>query len=235
MKRGVAILLVFALMVGVVVGGTACESCQRLAEGQLPSYNVGDTWTWFYVDPGTQTEFDMTETVTGEETVDSRDCYVIDMSFDPTMSWTYDTTTCTVTSMTYWGDKATALYGVKMVTAYTCNGTPYTMTETYSYDTWASLFPLEADKEVSMQMTIHSYSDGIEMPGSPSTVTSEYVVVGKEDITVAAGSFSCWKIDMYQDDVFAGSLWYSDAVRSMVKTVDATGATQMELISYSVQ
>jgi len=237
MKRGIAILLVVALMVGVVVGGTACESCLRPAEGQLPTYNVEDTWTWTYVYPGTQTEFTMTEAVTGEETVGGRDCYVIDMSFDPAMSWPgEDTTTCTMTGMTYWQDKATALYGVEMEMSVTCNGATYTNTDTFSYDPWTPLFPLEVGNEVSTQMTTHSYWDGTLLPGSPFTITQEYEVVDKDDIiTVAAGSFGCWKIDIYEGDAFAGSFWFSDVVKSSVLMVDGNGVTIMELLSYSVQ
>jgi hypothetical protein len=68
-----------------------------------------------------------------EETVDGRDCYVIDMEFDPVISYTQDGGVSTVTSMRYWGDKATGLNQVKMETSGTYNETAFTMTTTCSY------------------------------------------------------------------------------------------------------
>ena len=57
----------------------------------------------------------------------------------------------------------------------------------------------------------------------------------KEDITVTAGIFSCWKIIMYDG---AGNvtetMWYSDQGKSIVKAADADGNTMMGLQSYSV-
>jgi hypothetical protein len=55
-------------------------------------------------------------------------------------------------------------------------------------------------------------------------------VDSKEDITVTAGIFSCWKIIMYDG---AGNvtetMWYSNQVKSIVKMTDADGNTMMEL------
>jgi hypothetical protein len=81
----------------------ACEGVKK--EGKLPTYHVGDTWTWSYAMDGTT--YTLTEEVTGEETVEGRVCYVIDMSFNPVISYTQGGVVSTITSMTYWGDKAT--------------------------------------------------------------------------------------------------------------------------------
>jgi len=180
------------------------------------------------------TTYTLTEEVTGEETVGGRVCYVISMSFDEGMSWTQGDVECAITGMTYWGDKDTGLYGVKHETSTTCNGQVYTSTETYSYSTWTSLFPLETGKEVEMEKTTTSYFNG-EQTGDPVVSTEAYEVESKEDITVAAGTFSCWKIIMYDDDDILQTMWWSDEAKTMVKSTDADGDTLMELQSYSVE
>jgi len=202
-------------------------------EGQLPTYQVGDKWVWGYVME--ETPYTGTEEIIGEETVEGRDCYVLDMSFDPVISSTHDDVVYTVTSMKYWMDKATGLLGVKMEQSGTYNGTAFTSTETYSYNPWTSLFPLEIGKEAEMENTTVQYSNGNQY-GNPTVTTEKYKIDSKEDVTVAAGTFSCWKIIMYDGaGNVTGAIWYSDQVKSTVKITDAGGNTMMELKSYSVR
>ena len=68
-------------------------------------------------------------------------------------------------------------------------------------------------------------------------VTSEkYNVYSKEDITVTAGAFSCWKMSVYDGETDTTyTTWYSDQVKSMVKMTDADGNTLMELQSYFIR
>ena len=116
----------------------------------------------------------------------------------------------------------------------TYNGAAFTSTETYSYNPWISLFPLEIGKEAETEKTTTQYSDGSQV-GDPTVTTEKYKIDSKETITVTAGTFSCWKIIMYDG---AGNVtetvWYSDQVKSLVKMTDADGNTMMELQSYSV-
>ena len=231
MRRVLGALLL-CLLVSTSLLLPACQN-GGTQEGQLPTYRVGDRWVWSYaMEGGPRT---LTEEIVDAETVEGRDCHVINMEFDPVMSWTQGDMECAITSMTYWGDKATGLYGVKHETSTTCNGQVYTSTETYSYSPWTSLFPLEIGKEVEMEKTTTQYSDG-EQTGDALTGTEAYEVDSKEDVTVAAGTFSCWEITMYDDagDVIQ-TMWWSDEVKSMVKSTDADGNTLMELQSYSVE
>ena len=79
------------------------------------------------------------------------------------------------------------------------------------------------------------YSDDTEVEGSPPEATEKYKVDSKEDINVPAGTFSCWKIIMYNGDGnITGTMWYSDQVKSLVKQMDAAGNTMMELKSYTL-
>lgn len=181
-----------------------------------------------------ETTYTLSEEVIGEETVEGQDCYVIDMSFDPTISWPAGDAVSTITGMKYWADKATYFCGVKMESSGSRNGTAFTSTETYSYNPWASLFPLEIGKEVETEKTTIQYLDG-NQAGDPVVTTEKYGTDGKEDVTVTAGTFGCWKIIMY-DGVgnVMGTIWYSDQIKSLVKQTDADGNIIMELQSYSV-
>jgi hypothetical protein len=99
---------------------------------------------------------------------------------------------------------------------------------------WASIFPLEIGKEVETEKTTTQYFDGEQM-GDPVVSTEVFEVDSKEDVTVAAGTFSCWKLVMYDEGDISQTMWWSDEVKSMVKSTDEDGNTLMELQSYSVE
>ena len=222
-------LLAFCLMVAMLF---LLPACAEEPEGQLPTLQLGDKWVWTYVMG--ETTSTLTQEVIGEETVEDRNCYVIDMSFDPPSTWTYDDVVCTATSSKHWADKATGLLVVKVESSYSCNGAAYTSTMTYSYNPWTSLFPLEVGKEVETENTTIQYSDGSQQ-GDPMVTTERYAIVSQENVTVAAGTFNCWKMTVYDSatDV-TQTMWLSDQVKSVVKMMDAEGNTVMELQSYSV-
>jgi hypothetical protein len=229
MKKILGVLLVSSLLVAI---SSLLPACQKQKEGQLPTLQVGDSWVWSYVMD--DTTYTLTEEVTGTETVAGRECYVIRMSFDPVISQTYDSVVYTVTDMKYWADKATALLSVKMETSVTGNGQTFTSSEISSYEPWISLFPLEIGKEVEADKTTTQYMGDTQM-SEPAVTTEKYVVDSKEDVTVPAGTFSCWKIFLYDGaGNITATFWYSDKVKSGIKSVDASGNTMMELKSYSV-
>jgi len=228
MKKILGVLLVSCLLVATPLLLPACVT----KEGQLPTWEIEDKWVWSYVMDGTTAT--LTEEVTGEETVEGRVCYVIEMSFDPVISSTHDGVVYTTTVMKYWNDKATGLLGIKHESSGTYNGTAFTSITTYSYNPWSSIFPLEIGKEVETEKTSTQYWDGTQF-GEPVVTTEKYKVVSKEDVTVTAGTFSCWKITYY--DSASGTtqtMWWSDEAKTMVKSMDAEGNTVMELQSYSV-
>jgi len=200
--------------------------------GRLPTCEVGDKWVWSYVMD--ETTYTLTEEIIGEEIVEGRDCYIIDMSFDPPLSYTHSEEVSTITSMKYWQDKATAIYGVKMESSGTYNGTEFTSSEIYFYDPWEPLFPLEVGKEVETEKTTTQYSSGDQI-GEPVVITEKYRVDSMDDVTVAAGTYSCWKIIIYDGDGnTTQTIWWSDTVKSMVKGTDAAGNTTMELQSFAI-
>ena len=77
MKEVLGVLLVLCLL---ATTSLLFPACQEKKEGQLPTWEVGDQWVWSYEMEGMA--YTITEEITGEETVEGRVCYVIDMSFD---------------------------------------------------------------------------------------------------------------------------------------------------------
>ena len=230
MKKALSVLLVFSLLAATSFLLPACQ--EEEPGGQLPVLQVGDKWVWSFVME--ETDYTLTEEVTGEEMVEGRDCYAIDMSFDPVISYTHDDVVYTTTSMTHWMDKVTGLLGVKTDTSIAGNGQTFTSSEIYSYDSWVSIFPLEIGKEVESEKTTTQYSNGSQM-GAPVVVTEKYLVDSKEDVTVTAGTFHCWKIIMYDGaGNFTQNMWWSDEAKTIVKMIDTEHNATMELKSYSV-
>jgi len=131
------------------------------------------------------TTYILTEKVTGEETVRGRICYVIDMSFNPALSLTQDTMTCTITNTQYRADKTTT-----------------------------------------------QYSNGCQ-ERDPTLTTEDYKIASKENITVSARTFSCWKTIIIYDGSsnVTKTFWYSDKVKSVVKAIAVGGNTTMGLKS----
>jgi hypothetical protein len=238
MKKVIAVLLVGCLLAALPFSFTACKDDGggnggngAPTGGQLPSLEVGDQWVWHYTMQGVDAT--LTQEITGEEIMEGRDCYVIDMSFDPLLTFPQAEGVSTITDMTYWTDKATVTYDVKQEMVGDYNGEPFTLSYVYSYSSWDPLFPLEIGKEVEMEQTTTQYM-GDNQFGEPTVTTLRYRVDGMEDVTVAAGSFSCWRLVV--EDGEGGIIqvfWWSDEVKSMVKSTGGDGNTTMELLSYS--
>jgi hypothetical protein len=238
MKRVIAVLLVGCLLAALPFAFTACNDGGGSggngtpSEGQLPSFEMGDTWVWSYVMYGKT--YTLTEEIIGEERVEGRDCYVMDMSFDPLLTFAQIEGESTINSMKYWGDKATGIYEVKREMLGDYNGEDFTLTMISDYSSWKSPFPLEIGKEVETEQTTTQYM-GETQAGEPMVTTIRYVVEGKETITVSAGTFDCWKMTLY--DGAGGILqivWWSDEARTIVKSTGGEGTLIMELLSYSV-
>jgi hypothetical protein len=231
MKKALTILLCGCLLAAMPLAFAACDG-EVIPAGELPDYELGDTWVWHYAMQGESTT--LTEEVMGEEVFEGRDCYILHMSFDPVLVFQQPEGASTITSMKYWSDKATGIYEVKREVSGIYNGAPFTTTMVSTYDPWVSPFPLELGKQVETVQTLTSYFNGSQS-GEPIVGTERYLVDSREEITVAAGTFDCWKLVI---DDGAGNIiqtvWWSDEVRSIVKSVDADGIIVMELLSYSL-
>ncbi len=90
-------------------------------------------------------------------------------------------------------------------------------------------------KEVETEKTTIYYFEGGQY-GETEVSTEKYKVVSQEDVTVTAGTFSCWKITYYDSALdTTQTMWWSDEAKTMVKSTDEDGKTIMELESYSVR
>jgi hypothetical protein len=111
MKKALGVLLVGCLLAAlpfalVACGGDGGADGGAATEGQLPTFEMGDTWVFSYMVGGADST--LTEEVIGEEEMGGRECYVLDMTFDPPLTYAQTEGESIVTGMTYWGDKATA-------------------------------------------------------------------------------------------------------------------------------
>ncbi len=57
----------------------------------------------------------------------------------------------------------------------------------------------------------------------------------REDITVPAGTFTCFRVTFYGDDDVLKTSWYSDSAKHWVKTIYSETGEIYELMSYSNQ
>jgi hypothetical protein len=86
----------------------------------------------------------------------------------------------------------------------------------------------------------NSYNESIKVVGESDFNISRmnnYTIVAEETITVPAGSFECYKIEIDNSLGIINYMWYSDKVRNIVKH---TGETEdipipVELASYSLE
>jgi DUF3108-like len=169
----------------------------------------------------------MTAEVTGEEELNGKNCYVVALSFDHS-PWGASSM-----SGTMWIDKEVT-WPLKIQNAGEFpGGLQFSSTEETSYDFGGkSLWPLKVGKEVTAtetKTTISTWETNTE------TKTSTYKVEGKEEITVSAGTFQCFKIVEYdQNGERLSTKWHSDKVKADVKTETYETGESQELASYSV-
>jgi hypothetical protein len=228
LRKVFTIPIIIALLVVMSVTGLACGAAK---EGELPTREVGNQWVYRWVENAT--EYTFTQKVTGEEMVESKNCYAMDWLFEPPRQG--------MSTMKYWIDKKTLNSFSKMRSSGEYDGHPYTGAMIFSYEVVeGSYWPLEIGKEFRMEGTETTTvtADGQVVSSDTKTVTYIGEVEKKEEIEVPAGKFSCFKLVMTDGD---GNLvsrsWYSDKVKSEVKSIayseDGGVTYTMELKSYS--
>lgn len=228
-KASIIVLVVIILMVTMAVTGGGCGEAD---EAELPTYSEGDQWEYKFAQDSI--EYTLTQEVTGEEVVDSTDCYTMDWSFDPPMEG--------ISTMEYSVDKETLCSFMKMESSYDYQGQPVIWASTYSYDFLEGAYwPLKVGNEFTMEETATTTVTVNEEVMSSETTTTTYIgeVEKKEEIEVPAGEFDCFKMVTTDEDGNLTSVtWYSDEVKSEVKNIsyddDGNVTRSMELNSYSV-
>jgi hypothetical protein len=220
-KRVLAQLLVVVLLAVAAVAG-----CGDGQEGALPVLKTGDEWVYGSASAG----FDYAETweVTGEDVVDGSECWVVKMSYEPPFQG-METATVRVEKATY--------FPIKGQTAMTVMGIPITLVQEYSCQfPDGSPWPLEVGKEFDVVVTTTTTTTSLGDPETESeTTTKTYKVEKVEEVTVAAGTFKCFKMVEYDEaGAKVSTAWHSDRVKQDVKSVDHETGDTKELESYSV-
>ena len=199
-----------------------------VTEGLLPTLNVGDRWV--YTMTSNSHLYTYTSEVTKQQTIDGKECYLLDVSLDPPYAGFMTGGEVWIEKETLWIRKSQML-GEYM-------GLPWLVSSDCSTE-GPPLFPLEVGKEVEVTQTI---TQTRTMQGTTQTetgsATGTFIVEKIEVITVPAGTFRCFKIVEYDEHgtpVDTG--WYSDKVKSIdyVKSIDLETGDTTELVSYSVQ
>jgi hypothetical protein len=223
-------IIVIIVIIGVVVVGTGSGVGLILglrggpAAGSLPTWSEGNQWVYEW-SLGTYTG-NLTMNVTGQDV----DCYTLDLTFDPAMTYP------PVSGGEAWVEKDTLLQK-KWEMSGTDGNSTYTVVLEWSYDFDKALWPLEVGKEVGVIQTFTVTVDTTVMLNE--TINGAMKVESKENKPVIAGEFDCFYVVFRDaDEVVRTRMWYSDEVKSWVKLVfyDENGdpTERWELKSYSV-
>jgi hypothetical protein len=232
MKK-LAILLITLTVAALAAGATGCGGGENATptgeiEGPLPNLHIGDKWVSRVT--SVDLEYTITEEVTGEDMAEGKDCYVVDASFDPPVGGAFDSARGSL-------EKAT-MFPIRVEMSGEPRDVPVTMMATHSYQfTGEPLYPLYVGKEIEVaQTTTTTIALGGESDTETETETYTYKVETIEDITVAAGTFRCFKVVRYDEQGTAlASSWESPETRQhTVKEISHVDGEATELISYSL-
>jgi hypothetical protein len=217
------------------IGGTYNVSIGNLSstlvvsEGVSPTLHVGDQWVYRQIEKGIA--YTRTETITGEEKMEGKYCFVVKVTFDPPWNgW--------IPERTEWWDKATySTVRVQFSALDSSIGKIVNRSVVYSQQTTGSEWPYKVGNEFTVKV---SWTITDVVGGYSSSQTGEFTTICKvtaiEDITVGAGTFRCFKTVTYQQD---GSpvyeYWYSDKAKDYLKYNSLDSQYTEELLSYSVR
>lgn len=199
-----------------------------------PILNVGDSWKLaLTID---ESEYNLTITVTDEETVQNVSCYEVKLTFEPENP--YETRMSS--EMTAWLDKST-LDIVKLKGTGRAQGHDFRYTERHSYTfqegspsmTVGNEYDQIDTKTIDIDVKTLFWKDWNE---SKSTTTTHIKVEALENVTVPAGTFSCYKIVTYDEmgQTPLSTRWFSMEAKTVVKSVNYETVEKSELRSYSI-
>jgi hypothetical protein len=198
-------------------------------EGALPTLHIGDQWVFRMIEEGTA--YTMTKTVTGEEEVNGKDCYVVQVTFDPEWcGW--------IPERTEWWEKARPNNVIlRWQFSAELEGATVTSTSRFSKATTGSpLWPMKVGNELTERVTIDKTDERL---GRTITDKEEFTyrikIEAIETITTPAGNFKCFKMVFYDGGEAINELWYSDQAKQTVKEKNLITDYSLELLSYSVK
>lgn len=214
------------------IGGTYFVAIENLtgtlvvSEGVVPILHVGDQWVYREISTGIA--YTVTRKIVGEEQIQGKACYVIEMTYDPAMSG--------VSKRTVWEEKATTdefreQYSLDYLgTTVTCSSV---YDSTYSGD---ERWPLKVGSNWMENLTIVTTWEALgESETETTTNDIQYRLEKKETITVGAGTFTCFKIVGYENGEVTRIFWYADKAKDVVKADFPIDEDSLQLLSYSVK
>ena len=194
----------------------------------------GDSWKLaLTID---ESEYNLTMTVIGEETIHNVNCYVMKVTFEPENP--YETRMSN--EMTAWLDKST-LNIMKLKGKGKAKGHDFRYTETHSYTfqngspsmTVGNEYVQIDTKTIDIDVKVLFWRD---YQNNKSTTTTHIKVEAVENVTVPAGTFSCYKIVTYDEtgQKTLSTRWFSMEAKTVVKSVNHETEEKSELLSYSI-
>lgn len=235
-----------AMSTAVLIVGAVYLARFNYLNGQIGQYfsppfflEIGDSWKLNLT--ANENEYNLTMTVIGEETIFKLRCYTVKLTFEPESPFAEQGMS---NEMTAWLEKSTL--NIMKLEGKGSEGYGFTYVEEHSY-TFQGQPSLTVGNE-------HNETDTREMNvyGLPpfnfrymhekTTTTKRIKVEAFENITVPAGTFSCYKIVTY-DKTGQKALsirWVSMEAKTAVRTENyKTGEFEIfettELLSYSIQ
>lgn len=220
----VALACIVVLLTGMVLGA-GCAA----GGGDLASLKIGSKWSHQLAQGGAY--YEVSTEVTDATLVGGKECWVVTMSFDPTYMGTE--------SATGRVDKSNGeLIQFQAPTEFM--GMDCMLSVNYSHywqDGSSSLQEVGEQATMVTKKTETADCEG-ETYTETETMTFTCKVEEVEEITVPAGTYTCFKIASYNETGEKVSVeWHSDEVLPAVKTVDYENEIELvtrELKSYSV-
>jgi hypothetical protein len=242
LNRLTLVVVILALVMAPAVGGVACGFCGGVDKAELPILKIGDQIVFKIteVTDGGEEEYQVSYEVTGEEVVDGKDCYVVELTMDPAREGLSNV------EGTAWIEKATTWSLRSVITAdleYGGQVLSASFTEEVTHEfSGESYWPLEVGKEVEVtETTVETtqIDSGDPDVGDPEEKTTTYRVEGREERTVEAGTFECFVVVKYDEDgEEIATSWYSEEAKVDIdrEDYDEDGEVvkRTELVSYSV-
>jgi len=228
----IAVCVAFAFLVVLVF----------LHNSELPQtvdelhWKVGDTWTYsgkvrFWSGEGLDRI--LIEKVVGEERIDGKDCYVEIITLEPYGVLVLD---ADVKYLKLWVEKDT--FETKQA-FFLAEGNFPVINVSYRNEFAQELFPLEVGKESRCTISTRATNYLGEIPPQESNWKSVSVVRAKENVETPAGTFECFMISTYENDIGGAPIWewaYSPKVLNVVRSNSSEAIIEnRDLVSYELQ
>jgi len=229
-----SIAVLLALTVACISNSEKTQTGQA-DTGKIPIFVEGDTWTYQFTLHGV--DYTDVYKVIGEDMVNGQDCYIIQITYEPPLGGVVGEATMKI-------DKDHSFVLTAQTAPYLA-GSPYEVDTSIEYEFIdCQYYPLKTGNECTARETKTVLIPG---PGKQSsdnearmylseTNTFLYKVDSIEDITVPAGTFECFKVDMYDDEgTKLRTSWKSAQIKNLeVKGLNHQSSEITELVSFSL-